>query len=65
MKPVYTLIHIPLSQAFLCINCDSIGTNGKCCSACSSSVVISLSNLLNNALPLVSYEVRKKDNVSV
>jgi len=43
----YNLIHIPLPFAYLCIDCESIGTNSKHCSACSSTVVVSLHKLLN------------------
>jgi hypothetical protein len=41
------LQHFPLSSAYLCQDCNSIGNNANQCPACASEVLMSLSAVLN------------------
>jgi hypothetical protein len=41
------LQHFPLSSAYLCQDCSSIGNNANQCPACASEVLMSLSAILN------------------
>jgi hypothetical protein len=41
------LDHIPLSSAYLCQDCDSIGNCASYCPACASPVVMGLAGVLN------------------
>ena len=41
------LQHFPLSSAYLCQDCNSIGNNANQCPACASEVLMSLSAILN------------------
>jgi hypothetical protein len=43
------LQHFPLSSAYLCQDCNSIGNNANQCPACASEVLMSLSAVLNRA----------------
>ena len=43
------LQHFPLSSAYLCQDCNSIGNNANQCPACASEVLMSLSAILNRA----------------
>jgi hypothetical protein len=43
------LQHFPLSNAYLCQDCNSIGNNANQCPACASEVLMSLSAILNRA----------------
>ena len=45
--PVPMLQHIPLSAAYLCQDCNSIGNCARQCPACASEVLMSLSGVLN------------------
>jgi len=44
---VATMQHIPLSAAYLCEDCDSIGNCSERCPACASEALICLSGVLN------------------
>ena len=39
--------HIPLAEAYLCADCNSIGNNSTRCPACAGLSLISLSAILN------------------
>ena len=39
--------YIPLSGAYLCQNCDSIGNNSMRCPACASEVLMGLAGVLD------------------
>ena len=39
--------HIPLSSAYLCQDCNSVGNCSNQCPACASSVLISLATILD------------------
>ena len=41
------LQHFPLTSAYLCQDCNSIGNNANQCPACASEVLMSLSAILN------------------
>jgi len=41
------LQHFPLSSAYLCQDCNSIGNNANQCPACASEVLMNLSTILN------------------
>src|SRR5579862_2386674 len=43
------LQHFPLSNAYLCQDCNSIGNNANQCPACASEVLMSLSAVLNRS----------------
>jgi hypothetical protein len=45
--PTPMLQHIPLSSAYLCQDCNSIGNCARQCPACASEVLMSLSGVLN------------------
>lgn len=45
--PIPMLQHIPLSSAYLCQDCNSIGNCARQCPACASEVLMSLSGVLN------------------
>jgi hypothetical protein len=45
------LLHIPLKSAYLCQDCNSIGNSAVQCPACASSVLMSLSNVLDREVP--------------
>ena len=39
--------HIPLAEAYLCADCNSIGNDSTRCPACSNAHVLSLAAVLN------------------
>ena len=39
--------HIPLGQAFLCVDCASVGNSSAWCPACSSTSIQSLAQVLD------------------
>ncbi len=41
------LQHFPLSSAYLCQDCNSIGNSSKQCPACASEVLMNLATVLN------------------
>ncbi len=43
------LQHFPLTSAYLCQDCNSIGNNANQCPACASEVLMSLSAVLNRS----------------
>ena len=43
------LQHFPLTSAYLCQDCNSIGNNANQCPACASEVLMSLSAILNRS----------------
>jgi ferredoxin len=45
--PLPSLQHIPLTSAYLCQDCNSIGNCARQCPACASEVLLSLSGVLN------------------
>lgn len=38
---------IPLVNAYLCVNCDCIGTSASACAACEGTKLMSLAGILN------------------
>ena len=55
--PTPLLLHIPLTSAYLCQDCNSIGNCARQCPACASEVLMSLSGVLNReAEPVVQAE---------
>jgi hypothetical protein len=45
--PTPLLQHIPLTSAYLCQDCNSIGNCARQCPACASEVLMSLAGVLN------------------
>jgi hypothetical protein len=43
------MLHIPLMYAYLCQDCNSIGNCSSQCPACASSVLLSLSGVLDRS----------------
>jgi len=41
------LQHIPLTGAYLCQDCNSVGNSAMNCPACASTVVLGLASVLN------------------
>ncbi|MGA3011344.1 MAG: hypothetical protein ABSD72_13890 [Terracidiphilus sp.] len=39
--------HIPLTSAYLCQDCNSVGNSSKQCPACASSVLMGLATVLD------------------
>lgn len=52
--PIPMLQHIPLSSAYLCQDCNSIGNCARQCPACASEVLMSLSGVLNREVQEVA-----------
>lgn len=50
--------HIPLSSAYLCQDCDSVGNCAWQCPACASSVLMNLSGVLDR-------EVDSEENLAI
>ena len=48
------LQHFPLSSAYLCQDCNSIGNNANQCPACASEVLMNLSTILNRDENMIS-----------
>lgn len=48
------LQHFPLSSAYLCQDCNSIGNNANQCPACASEVLMNLSTVLNRDENMIS-----------
>jgi hypothetical protein len=42
-----TLQHIPLTSAYLCQDCDSVGNSSMRCPACASVVLMGLAGVLD------------------
>jgi len=40
-------VFISLASAFLCVDCDHIGSSSRQCPACASGAILSLANILN------------------
>ncbi len=43
----YTMEYIPLSAAYLCQDCNSVGNNARQCPACASEVLMGLAGVLD------------------
>jgi hypothetical protein len=43
------MLHIPLTFAYLCQDCNSIGNCSSQCPACASSVLLSLAGVLDRS----------------
>jgi len=52
--PTPLLQHIPLTSAYLCQDCNSIGNCARQCPACASEVLLSLSAVLNREVEEVA-----------
>jgi len=39
--------HMPLSDVYLCQDCDHIGNSARCCPACASEALMGLAGVLN------------------
>ncbi len=50
-------IHIPLTSAYLCQDCNSVGNCSMQCPACASTVLMNLSAVLNREVDAVAKEV--------
>jgi hypothetical protein len=46
-------IHIPLTNAYLCQDCNSVGNCSMQCPACASTVLMNLSAVLNREVEAV------------
>lgn len=46
-------VHIPLTNAYLCQDCNSIGNCSTQCPACASTVLMNLSSVLNREVDAV------------
>jgi ferredoxin len=55
--PTPLLLHIPLSSAYLCQDCNSIGNCARQCPACASEVLMSLSGVLNREVESLPHVV--------
>ncbi|MGA2534554.1 MAG: hypothetical protein ABSF53_00960 [Terracidiphilus sp.] len=42
--------HIPLTSAYLCQDCDSIGNHSSVCPACASMALLSVAAILDRSL---------------
>jgi hypothetical protein len=47
-----SMLHIPLSSAYLCQDCSSVGNCSKHCPACASAVLMALSVVLDRGVEL-------------
>ena len=47
LMPLPMLQHIPLTSAYLCQDCNSVGNCARQCPACASEVLLSLAAVLN------------------
>lgn len=52
--PTPMLQHIPLTSAYLCQDCNSIGNCARQCPACASEVLMSLAGVLNREVDEVA-----------
>jgi hypothetical protein len=52
--PTPMLQHIPLTSAYLCQDCSSIGNCARQCPACASEVLMSLAGVLNREVEEVA-----------
>jgi hypothetical protein len=52
--PLPMLQHIPLTSAYLCQDCNSIGNCARQCPACASEVLMSLAGVLNREVEPVA-----------
>jgi hypothetical protein len=50
------LQHIPLSSAYLCQDCNSIGNCARQCPACASSVLMNLSGVLDREVECAKHQ---------
>ena len=39
-------VHIPLSSAYLCIDCDEVGSDFRNCPACASTALLPLASIM-------------------
>lgn len=46
-----SMIHIPLTSAFLCQDCSCVGNSPRRCPACASEVLMALAPILNRVVP--------------
>jgi primosomal protein N' len=47
---IVSMQHIPLTHAYLCQDCNSIGNCAQHCPACASEALMGLSGVLNRAV---------------
>ena len=45
--PMPMLQHIPLTSAYVCLDCNSVGNCSRQCPACASEVLMGLAAVLN------------------
>jgi len=45
--PLVSMQHIPLTSAYLCQDCNSVGNNAMHCPACASEALMGLAGVLN------------------
>ena len=61
--PLSLALHIPLSRAYLCIDCSCVGNRPTQCACCKSESLMTLANVLNRepapAERLRIYEVER------
>lgn len=50
-------VHIPLTSAYLCQDCNSVGNCSTQCPACASTVLMNLSAVLNREVEAVVEEL--------
>lgn len=50
-------VHVPLTSAYLCQDCNSVGNCSTQCPACASTVLMSLSAVLNREVEAVVEEL--------
>lgn len=46
MSTVCDLLHIPLAEAYLCLDCHAVGNCAEQCPACASEALMSLATVL-------------------
>ena len=53
MTPSWERAHFPLASAYLCQDCNSVGNSAMKCPACASTVLLSLSAVLDRQVEAV------------
>jgi ferredoxin len=55
--PCWERVHFPLTSAYLCQDCNSVGNCAMQCPACASTVLLNLSAVLNREVEAVVNEM--------
>lgn len=52
--------HFPLTSAYLCPDCNSVGNSAMQCPACASTVLLNLSTVLDRKVETVVEEIERE-----